>query len=971
MNNQPVYIKYNSYRKSKFLLRTEVAARGKRIYIQKVAQSEDSKQFLGEVYRNYSKLKKISLPFTINKLQLNKENILVAEYLEGPSLLKRLEDIFRRDSWEECVELFSMFNSLLRKLPIEKSILNKNYRSVFGNYPKSELYEVITIGLFDLNFDNFIVSENSNSTLNLIDYEWIFNFGIPLRYLLYRTIFNSFFQLRHLNPKKINLKDIESLFNFETEEVYQYLKWEQSFQNYVGKSEFRDNTIFNVRENLIKQIPLRKDSFSDIVESKKIADENINALEERNIELSSQISILNNQVGEYKSSLESLHEYNSFKEGITWKILEKYRAIKGQIHVQRIYTFLRYLSSIRTKEELFKYLRHLKSYISYKFINLVNKQEKQFYKDKVSIGIPIWDRTSELKESIDSILNQSYENLELILVTDGSPPETLEIIRQYENNPKVKIFYYYNNSGSPVRGRNKAIREATGEYFAFQDSDDIADINRIKTSVEYIKKYNIQGVYGGWRAKLDGSRKDTNLTNNQEIFSPDCDIEMMKEICVPCQSTVMINTKILQELGELKTNMKYREDHELWLRFMNNGFKFKSIPKILTNLRIHKGNAELIYKGEDTHWEKELQREYIKETSLKPKIAYIIPSTGIGGGLAVIIQHANRLIQRGYDVILLSTDGNENIKWTECYAQVVSIWTDKRYYFENIDLLIATFYDTVQYLDTIKSTRKAYFVQSDERRFVGKDEIETINRIQETYCKDLEFFTEAIWIQKWLKSEFNKDAYYVPNGLDPKLFYKTKPLKKKGKKTRVLIEGPIDIWFKGMYDAYYSVKDLDVELWIVSSSGAPPTYWRYDKFFEKVPISKMAEIYSSCDIFLKMSRVEGFFGPPLEAMACGCVPIVSKVTGYSEYIVDNENALVVEIGDTDGARKALQSLIDNSELYKKLLRNAQKTVSMWNWERSIDFLEKLIKKESIVRMYDTNTPDYSYKKEIKRIYGKQ
>lgn len=634
--------------------------------------------------------------------------------------------------------------------------------------------------------------------------------------------------------------------------------------------------------------------------------------------------------------------------------------------------YIKYLLSIKTKEELFIYLNFLKKEIPRRFRYLKHSLFEKLYRgDLVSVVIPVWNRTQELKESIDSILKQTYKNIELLIVTDGSPKETIEVIKKYEGDPRVKIFYYYDNSGNAVRGRNKAIREANGKYLAFQDSDDIADKNRIRTSVQYIKKFNADGVYGGWRAKLDGTRKDTGLVDGQEVISEDCDLETMKKVCVPCQSTVMIKTEILRKLGGLKPSMMYREDHELWLRFMFNGYKFKAIPKILTNLRLHSNNAELMFKKDDSIWFKKLQQEYKKIPTIKPKIAYIIPNTGTSGGVAVIIQHANRLLQRGYDVMLISQDEKSEITWTECNAPIIPLHSKDKYYFEKIDLLIATAWSTVQYLQNFDSKRKLYFVQSDERRFFEKEQAFFINQVQETYKTNCEFFTEAIWIQKWLKDEFNKDAYYVPNGLDREIFFRTKPIKTKSEKKRILIEGAISLWFKGVVDAYYSVKDLDCEIWIVSSMGKPPTYWKYDKFFENVPINEMRKIYSSCDILLKLTRVEGFFGPPLEAMACGCIPVVSDVTGYDEYIKDGYNALVVKIGDTEGAKVAISKILNDKTLRTKLIKNGFETSKAWSWDRSIDYLEDVIKGEPVKKYYTNSFPKkYSYKNEIKRIYGK-
>jgi len=188
-----------------------------------------------------------------------------------------------------------------------------------------------------------------------------------------------------------------------------------------------------------------------------------------------------------------------------------------------------------------------------------------------------------------------------------------------------------------------------------------------------------------------------------------------------------------------------------------------------------------------------------------------------------------------------------------------------------------------------------------------------------------------------LEKEFSKKAYYVPNGLDTTVFYPDTPLVPKNPtRPRVLLEGPIIVPFKGMDDAYAAVESLDCEIWIVSSAGKPKKHWRCDRFFEAVPFAEMRKIYSSCDIFLKMSRVEGFFGPPLESMACGCAVIVSKVTGWDEYIIDNGNALVVAQADIYGAQSAVSKLIRDHALRAVLVKAGYETVKNWSWERSLD-----------------------------------
>ena len=351
----------------------------------------------------------------------------------------------------------------------------------------------------------------------------------------------------------------------------------------------------------------------------------------------------------------------------------------------------------------------------------------------------------------------------------------------------------------------------------------------------------------------------------------------------------------------------------------------------------------------------------------KAKIAYVIPDVKISGGVAIVLQHANRLKKRGYDVQLLTFSKETDILWFTNEVPVRSVLSIRKSELSKIDVMIATHWSTAFWVDLSNAPRRMYFVQSDERRFNPENKA-AINSITTTYQMDIEFITEAKWIQAWLKDEFNKDVYYVPNGLDETIFFSDETPQKDTKKSRVLLEGPIDFWFKGMENAYQAVKDLDCDIWIISSHGKPKSDWRYDKFFENVPMSSMREIYSSCDIFLKMSYMEGFFGPPMEAMACGCAVVVGKVTGYDEYIVDTYNALVVEQGDVAGARAAVQRLINDASMRKSLIDNGHETVKEWGWDHSVDLLEEVIAGDSIKKYYESGTiGQYIYHEEMNRL----
>ena len=337
-------------------------------------------------------------------------------------------------------------------------------------------------------------------------------------------------------------------------------------------------------------------------------------------------------------------------------------------------------------------------------------------------------------------------------------------------------------------------------------------------------------------------------------------------------------------------------------------------------------------------------KDHLNKSYQKLKIGYVIPGTLISGGVAVVCEHVNRLILRGYDVSIISEDNLDRIAWfPNQSAPVIPLEQIPE---ETFDILVATGWTTAYTVKKLDAIRKFYLIQSDESRFYPPGDFRA-KRAKRTYGMDFEFIVIARWLQNWLKKEYGKDSTYVPNAINEKIMFPDTPIENKNKTVRVLLEGSINITYKGMEDAFIAVNDLDCEVWCVSSSGRPKPIWKCDKFFEKVPLSKMRHIYSSCDILLKMSRVESFCYPPLEMMACGGTTVVGKVTGIDEYIVDSYNALVVEQGDIQGAHNALKKLIENENLRNELINNGKKTAEKFRWDPSIDLLEGIFFKESI------------------------
>ena len=117
-------------------------------------------------------------------------------------------------------------------------------------------------------------------------------------------------------------------------------------------------------------------------------------------------------------------------------------------------------------------------------MRLINKKES-----KVSIILPNYNSSKTIKKTVNSIVNQSYKNWELIIVDDNSDKLTKNILSKYKNKKKIKIYFLHKNKGAAYC-RNLAIKKSKSDYLAFIDSDDLWRTNKLKIQINFMKKNN-------------------------------------------------------------------------------------------------------------------------------------------------------------------------------------------------------------------------------------------------------------------------------------------------------------------------------------------------------------------------------------------------------------------------------------------------------------------------------------------------
>lgn len=127
----------------------------------------------------------------------------------------------------------------------------------------------------------------------------------------------------------------------------------------------------------------------------------------------------------------------------------------------------------------------------------------------VSIIMPSWNTANFIAESIQSVFNQTYKNWELIIVDDCSTDNTDEIVKPFLADKRVKYFKNEKNSGAALT-RNRAMREAQGEWIAFLDSDDLWTLDKLMTQIKFMKKHGLVFSYHEYE-KINEEDKPLNI----------------------------------------------------------------------------------------------------------------------------------------------------------------------------------------------------------------------------------------------------------------------------------------------------------------------------------------------------------------------------------------------------------------------------------------------------------------------------
>ncbi|NFF80803.1 glycosyltransferase [Clostridium botulinum] len=205
-------------------------------------------------------------------------------------------------------------------------------------------------------------------------------------------------------------------------------------------------------------------------------------------------------------------------------------------------------------------------------------------KPKVTVLMPTYNSEKYVADTVWSILDQTYQNFELLIVNEfASNDDTLRIIEMF-NDPRIRIIQNNERLGL-AESLNIGIKEAKGKYIARIDADDLCDVNRLKLQVEFLDKNDDYGVCGSWQHHFG---IDTEYVHKVPITNDDLKAEFIYN-CELCHSTLMLRKSFFIENNLFYDKDAAAEDYELWTRAIYK-FKFANLPRILGEYRIGDDN---------------------------------------------------------------------------------------------------------------------------------------------------------------------------------------------------------------------------------------------------------------------------------------------------------------------------------------------------------------------------------------------
>jgi glycosyltransferase involved in cell wall biosynthesis len=203
----------------------------------------------------------------------------------------------------------------------------------------------------------------------------------------------------------------------------------------------------------------------------------------------------------------------------------------------------------------------------------------------ISVIIPTYERYELLLRAIDSVLSQTYKDIEIIVVDDSSKDSRYKSL---ELDNRIKYVRLENRLGYPGKVRNAGIKNSTGEWLSFLDDDDMWEPTKLEKQMLFSESYNFICC----DAFIDNSRYTTEVyrsywDNSNPTNTFDLDFSILSRHNVIINSSILIKRVLLESVGNYDENQRNGEDHITWLKILRTGAVCRYVDESLVRYNIY------------------------------------------------------------------------------------------------------------------------------------------------------------------------------------------------------------------------------------------------------------------------------------------------------------------------------------------------------------------------------------------------
>lgn len=214
---------------------------------------------------------------------------------------------------------------------------------------------------------------------------------------------------------------------------------------------------------------------------------------------------------------------------------------------------------------------------------------------KISVIMSVYNETvDELSSSIDSIIKQTYQNIEFIIVDDNPKNKNIKTVVHKIKDPRIKFIENKKNVGL-VQSLNKAISQATGCFIARMDADDISKRNRLEDELHYVERNKLD-VVGSFLEIIDENGVVRKESMNFPTTASHVKFFMRWGSCL-AHPTWLVRREVYQKLNGYR-NIPSCEDYDFILRAIAHGYKVGNIPKVELSYRIRQSGVSKSHESQ-------------------------------------------------------------------------------------------------------------------------------------------------------------------------------------------------------------------------------------------------------------------------------------------------------------------------------------------------------------------------------------